>query len=111
MDDSQFRNPSIWGRSTWKLLHCISMTYPKDPLESDVRKYNTFLNHLKHVLPCKICRKCYSCWIKKNPPRLESRRLFVNWVIDLHNYVNERLGKPILPRRRALIEIKKMCRN
>ena len=106
-----YENPSTWGRSTWKLLHCISMTYPKNPTESDKKKYKSFLNQLRHVLPCKICRNSYSAWIRDHPPDLRSRAKIVGWVIDLHNYVNKRLGKPILKKREALKEIHKICQN
>lgn len=106
-----YENPSIWGGSTWKLLHCISMTYPKNPTQTEKKRYKGFLNQMRHVLPCIICRRSYSVWIKTNPPDLESRTKFVNWVIDLHNYVNQRLGKPVLKKREAIREIQKFCKN
>lgn len=104
-----YENPNTWGSSTWILLNCISMTYPKTPTEQDKKKYGRFLKSLRDVLPCSICRKSYTTWLKESPPRLDDRKQFIYWMIDTHNYVNKRLGKPVMNRRDALREIKKRC--
>lgn len=104
-----YENPNTWGSSTWILLNCISMTFPKNPTTLDKKNYYRFLSSLQNVLPCSICRQSYKKWFKENPPILEDRKQFINWVIDTHNYVNKRLGKPVLKRREAHREIMKHC--
>lgn len=106
-----FENPSTWGGSTWILLHCISMTFPNKPNDADRKKYLLFLKSIKEVLPCKICRDSYKKYIRINPPNLANRKQFVHWIIDLHNYVNQKIDKPILSYKQARHEIQKFCKN
>ena len=104
-----FENPNTWGSSSWVLLHCVSMTFPKTPTTKEINDYAAFFKSLKNVLPCKICRKSYTVWLKDHPPYFSSRKEAIHWVIDVHNYVNVRLGKKKYPKRQALKEINLMC--
>jgi len=44
-----------------------------------------------------MCRKHYRTHINKYPltPHLDTRDTFIKWVIQVHNFVNASLGKPI----------------
>jgi hypothetical protein len=91
-------DPAIWGAHLWYVLHIITMTYPKEPSEYTKRAYHDFFNNLKDVLPCDICKKHYSKFIKEFPitPHLDSRENVVKWLIQIHNFVNLELGKPVM---------------
>ena len=90
--------PEIWGPHLWYILHIISFEYPLNPTEYDKRIYHDFYTSLKDVIPCEMCRKHYRTHINKYPltPHLDTRDTLVKWVIQVHNFVNASLGKPIL---------------
>jgi hypothetical protein len=87
------------------------MTFPEIPTPQEVKYYAAFFRSLKHVLPCKLCRTSYTGWLKAHPPYFSSRTQAVDWVIDMHNSVNERLGKKQYTKKQALQQIKKMCKR
>lgn len=101
-----FENPTTWGRATWTLLNCVAMTYPDAPTAQQQKSYRRFLLSLKDVLPCSICRQSYKAWLGRNPPRLETKTALLRWLIDTHNYVNKRLGKPVLTYRQAMKQMR-----
>ena len=91
-------NQKIWGPHLWFILHSISFNYPLNPTFIDKLNYSSFINSLKYVLPCGICRDNYIINLKKYPPDFSSRKNFVYWLIHLHNIINNKLGKKIVSR-------------
>ena len=85
--------PKVWGPPAWRFLHLITYQYPENPSDKDKKNYYIFFNSLKDVLPCPNCREHYSNHFKKHPIQLESRKEFIEWLIDIHNEVNLMLGK------------------
>ena len=97
-----FARPSVWGSSAWRFLHCTCMTYPEKPSPQQKQDMYNFLTSIGPILPCKLCRPKYAEYIASHPFRLSSRRALVNWMIDLHNHINERLHKTVLSREEAM---------
>ena len=91
-------NQKIWGPHLWFILHSISFNYPLNPTFIDKLNYSSFINSLKYVLPCGICRDNYIINLKKYPPDFSSRKNFVYWLIHLHNIINNKLGKKLVSR-------------
>lgn len=89
-------SPNVWGPCAWIFLHSISYSYPENPTENHKKEYLDFLNSLTHVIPCENCRQHFSEYIIENPPKLNSRDEFSEWLIDLHNNVNMDNKKNIL---------------
>lgn len=91
-------NQNIWGPHLWFSLHTISFNYPIKPSEKDKEEYKLFFNNLQEVIPCSVCKKNYKRHLKEHPIEdyLNSRKLLVYWVIDMHNMVNAEIGKKIL---------------
>ena len=85
--------PNIWGPAGWTFLHSITFQYPEDPTDIDKRKYYTFFNSLKNVLPCPTCREHYETNFEKFQIRLNNRQELIEWLIDIHNEVNRSSGK------------------
>lgn len=87
---------SIWGPSTWHLLHSISFNYPTLPTKQDKKHYKEFILSLKNILPCGKCRlnlvKNFKILPLKNY-HLTSRETFSKYIFDLHEVVNHMLGK------------------
>ncbi|TNV71919.1 hypothetical protein FGO68_gene7882 [Halteria grandinella] len=82
------------GRSTWPLLHRLSLSYPQQPTEKDKEKAITLIQTFSKLYPCKICANDFQGELKKSPPALESREKFAIWMCEQHNIVNRKLGKP-----------------
>ena len=94
-------NPKIWGDVTWKFLHISAEHYP---LIADLTRQTAcrqFLNSLGIMLPCKECRDHYNDFLAKHTETLNNapkgREQLVHFFLLLHNDVNQRLGKKILP--------------
>lgn len=82
------------GRSTWTLLHTMSVYYPDKPSESDRERVNSFMTNLGVLYPCDFCARDLQRDLKEDPPKLGSKKEFAQWMCDLHNKVNEKTGKP-----------------
>ena len=87
--------PAIWGPHGWKFLHYVSLGYPVNPSHEDKSNYKNFYHSLQYVLPCEKCAMNYKQNLVKLPidNHLENRDSLVKWVIDIHNLVNNELGK------------------
>ena len=92
-------NKNIWGPSGWLFMHSISFQYPENPTEEDKNNYRLFFESLKNTIPCPKCREHYSENLKKKPIKLNSRDELIQWVIDIHNEVNEKNSKKIYSRK------------
>lgn len=87
---------SIWGPSLWHYLHTMSFNYPVKPTKADKKAYKNFILSLKDVLPCKYCRENLKKNLKELPITqdvLENRHTFSKYIYDLHEHINEMLGK------------------
>jgi hypothetical protein len=87
----------IWGPSAWKFLHAMSFAYPENPSAEHKQAVLNLFASLKYLLPCGECCAHYcssydSDTLKKS---LGSKDEFSKWLVDFHNSVNLRLGKPI----------------
>lgn len=92
-------NPSLWGPSSWKFLHYVTLSYPDKPEDSDKTKMYNFFMMVKDVLPCEKCTYNFNEHIIKYPLTndiLSSRYTFINWLMNIHNEVNISLGKPTI---------------
>jgi hypothetical protein len=84
---------SEWGPAAWNFLHTATFSYPEKPtIEQQYEAERLFVS-LKHMLPCASCRDHYESEIAQNPPDTRSQLSLSNWLVDLHNRVNIRLGK------------------
>lgn len=94
-----YKNPKIWGPSTWIFLHSMSFSYPEKPTKKEKKNYKNFLTSLQYVLPCSLCREHYAEYIKKHSldEALESQKKMINYFIKLHNHINQKYkNKPKL---------------
>ncbi len=88
---------SVWGPPLWHTLHTISFNYPTAPDRETRKKYYRFLRSLQHVLPCRFCRDNYGDNLHAlsfNKNHLRNRATFSRFIYDLHEHVNQMLGKP-----------------
>lgn len=86
-------NQNLWGRPVWKFLHSLTLAYPLEPTKDDKDNNLNFLKALGRVLPCEICKVHFGRNLVENPPRLNTKKDFFEWAVDVHNEVNGRTGK------------------
>ena len=85
------------GNSTWNLIHTMAAYYPEQPSEAKQKATNQFIESLGEVYPCNFCARDWKDELKDVPPRVESRHEFSQWACEIHNVINEKLGKDIFP--------------
>jgi hypothetical protein len=87
---------TVWGPSTWHLLHTMSFNYPANPTCADKQNYRNFVLNLQNVLPCGKCRKNLKKNFKKMPLTwkcMENRDKFSMYIYKLHELINKMLDK------------------
>lgn len=86
---------TVWGPHFWYVIHTTALNYPTIPTDFHKMAYKNFFESFANVLPCKKCREHYQTHISRYPitPFLDSNELLNKWIIDLHNMVNQSLGK------------------
>lgn len=82
------------GRSAWGYLHTIAAWYPQEPPSHIQDRMKTFMTMMAYTYPCGYCADETVKEIKHNPPRVSSQYELSQWLCEIHNEVNERLGKP-----------------
>ncbi|NDG72296.1 MAG: hypothetical protein EBY32_13575 [Proteobacteria bacterium] len=82
--------PAVWGPILWKELHDRTGEYAMD-----VEAENVWIESFQSRIPCGQCKTHFRSLITEMPPDLASREGYVQWAVDVHNRVNESLGKPV----------------
>lgn len=94
-------DPSVWGRPAWTFLHSIALCYPVNPAPIDRQRYQLFFLTLPYVLPCVSCQEHLLRYLSDHHRSFErafdNRLTLSMFVMDLHNFVNRRLNKSIVP--------------
>lgn len=81
------------GRSSWTLLHTMAASYPDKANTQQQSDMGSFLKYFSRLYPCWVCANDFQKWMSKQPPPLETREEFGNWMCQAHNVVNVKLGK------------------
>ena len=83
----------------WSLIHKCTFEYFENPSRSlqDVVFY-FFANEVRRI-PCKVCMRHYTKYVLDCDFRdvCSSRDKLSRWLVDLHNEINVRNEKPIIP--------------
>ena len=88
--------PSVWGPIFWHALHVTALSYPTNPNYVQKRAAKEFYESMTELIPCPVCREHYKKHLHKLPisPHLDRRDDLFRWTVELHNEVNDTLGKP-----------------
>jgi hypothetical protein len=94
----------VWGPHFWFILHLVSFNYPDNPSTPDKDNYKRFYDSIGDILPCQLCKQHYKNYISQFPisVHLDSRIDLITWVVQVHNFVNQSLNKPIYTVQNAL---------
>jgi hypothetical protein len=83
-----------WGPAAWKFLHTVTFAYPHNPSLEQQRAADAMFSSLGALLPCDRCKDHYQNEFALHPPDTRNGATLSAWLVDLHNRVNARLGKP-----------------
>ena len=86
----------VWGPSAWTFLHTVTLNYPEEPTNEDIKQHKIFFETLGNILPCTKCIEHYNQSIIDEPVKLDSKESLTKWLFDLHNKVNEKNNKKII---------------
>ena len=92
---------NIWGPSLWLILHSAcerigSQHLKRLPLEES-RIWFGLLHSLRYSLPCPQCKKHYIIYSNQTPIIQITKNVIHRWLFDLHNQVNQRTHKELIP--------------
>jgi hypothetical protein len=79
------------GPDRWKELHTRTMT-PVRSVDAEM----AWLTNFGARLPCGDCQRSLATFIRQNAPDFSSVDAYFEWTWKLHNFVNEKLGKPLM---------------
>lgn len=97
----QWKNdPSDWGSHLWYYLHYSAAKYPLNPSPQQAKQMEDWLCSLPITIPCRKCSVHYNQYINSHKSELNGicknkDRLF-EFLVDIHNEVNKKNGKPIM---------------
>ena len=107
---------AIWGPAAWHMLHAFSIggTSKEKPIRSDEKRcYYLFYKSFAELIPCVVCKTHYIEYfyhIYTIDEKEITRERIMRYVYELHNIVNDDLGKPKITFRKA-IELHKRTRH
>jgi len=87
--------PEVWGPIFWSTFHIVALAYPDEPNYSEKRAAKEFFKSMMFLLPCPVCRAHFTEIMRGMPVDtwLDDRASLIEWVVQVHNHVNSRLGK------------------
>ena len=98
-----------WGPVGWKFLHYVTFAYPMTPSVEQQNAADHFFGSLGKLLPCDTCQEHYQEEVSSHPPDTRSQATLSAWLVDLHNRVNARLGKPHFTYNQAAAAYSSQC--
>lgn len=76
----------------WRTVHFVALGFDEDHRDA----YVAFYRSLVHAIPCSACSTHYAEMLKLDPveQHVQDADALFAWTVEIHNAVNERLGKP-----------------
>jgi hypothetical protein len=98
-------NPEVWGPAFWFSLHNGALRYPVNAAPLWRQRMKHFILGIPVMVPCEKCSDHATAYIEGNYQRIDNvvsgREELFKFFWEFHNYVNKRLGKPIMTLRAA----------
>ena len=102
-----YPDASEWGPILWSILHGLAEKVGSTPFpqfQGDERRaLIRIMKSLVKVIPCPSCKEHYEVYLKEHPVdkilltiSYGELKIYVKkWFWELHNWVNESLGRPL----------------
>ncbi|XQJ25955.1 FAD-linked sulfhydryl oxidase, putative [Leishmania guyanensis] len=85
--------PLELGVSGWNILHSSAAVYPYKPSAVQQTAMKNFIESWAHVYACSWCAYHMREYVHNHPPDVRDKLTASRYVCEMHNEVNERLGK------------------
>ena len=89
-------SPSVFGPHYWAYLHTATMHLPEHVNPAIAEHLRNVILATPVTVPCEACSIHSGNFISANKDRIMALKTgsdFFNFTVDLHNFVNTRLGK------------------
>jgi hypothetical protein len=89
----------IWGPVFWSFLDIVAFHYPKYPNDVIKKKYYHFIQNIPLFIPDYSMAGDFEKLLNQYPikPYLDNKKSLIKWVNFIHNKINEKLNKPLMP--------------
>lgn len=90
--------PQAFGPAMWFTLHNGASAYPEKPSLVVQNSMMQFLSNLHFMIPCLECREHYFQYVRNTDlaAATRNREALFTYIVDMHNNVNFRIGKPTM---------------
>lgn len=85
------------GDHGWAMLHTMAAYFPDLPSDSQLADAYQYLRLFAKMYPCRRCSLHFQQLLQDKPPAFRTRNDFVLYLCELHNVINEVVGKPAFP--------------
>ena len=83
-------NPTYWGKSGWKFLNSIALTYKPEYKEN----YKLFFSQLQYILPCYECGLDIKNSMHSLDDALKSKESLLLWLLKIRNNIYIKQNRP-----------------
>jgi len=90
-------NRESLGHFSWSVLHTVAAHFPDRPTPAETAAATSLITSFSILYPCQDCAADFRKSLSLNPPHAETRQALSVYICDLHNEVNDKLGKPTFP--------------
>lgn len=87
--------PNELGNSGWNILHSSAAVYPYRPTRAQQTAMRNFIYSWSELYACEWCAYHMRDYVKQHPPMVSDKFAVTRYVCELHNEVNERIGKDV----------------
>lgn len=98
-------SPDVWGPAFWFSLHNGAAQYPHKASPLWAQRMKHFIRGIPVMVPCTKCADHATAYVESRSDDLDeivsSRDKLFIFFVDFHNFVNKRLGKPLISYREA----------
>lgn len=92
-------NNYVWANAYWNFFHIFSYNMNETKLnEKNIKLIHIFINTLVSLIPCDLCKIDTTQYFEnKSFKTLKTKKEFVFFFYEFHNYVNKKTRKNLLP--------------
>ncbi len=93
------KTPDVFGPAFWFTLHNGTIHLPEILSPISANRIKGFLKGIPEMVPCTDCSEHARAFIEANMSKIENLQKgedAFRFTVDFHNYVNLRLGKPVM---------------
>jgi len=97
-------SPEVFGPAFWFSFHTGAAHLPENLSPISASRIRAFINGIPELVPCTDCSEHSRAFIEENKARINNFRRgddVFRFYVDFHNYVNLRLGKPLVSYEKA----------